>query len=240
MPKPGSQAQKRKPGWWNRQEAVTRLLIECLSAIIVILIVAVVLVATLANRNASPVASASSTTLGSVAQTGTTTTTAAAASSTTGATTAATSSTTGTTAAAASSTTVATATADTADHAADFRAQYPSTESFTNSNWATLDQAPGSHLGAAVDVIGQVTGNSAIDPNTGYLTWHLSVPAAGGKELQVLCRTNVSLDRNMLSAGGWVEVRGIAVGAATAGSSGATIYVETAKSATAPVATTTP
>ena len=251
MRKPGSQGKQRRPGWWNRQEAVTKLLIAGLSAVTVLLIVAVALVATLGNSGGSSVANASSTTLGSVTETSTTatttaagssttTTTAAAGSSTTGTTTSAGSSTTTTTAPAVSSTTTVTATSDTVDHAADYRAQHPSTESFTNSNWATLDQAPASHLGAAVDVIGRLTGGSTIDPDTRYLTWHLSIPAAGCTELQALCRTNVNLDRNLLSTGSWVEVRGIAVGAQASGaSSGAAIYVETVQSATAPAATPT-
>ena len=250
MRKPGSQGKQRRPGWWNRQEAVTKLLIASLSAVIILLIVAVALVATLGNSGGSSVANASSTTLGSVAETSTTATTTAPSSttatttasesSTTGTTTAAGSSTTTTTAAPASSTTTVTVTSDTADHAADYRAQYPSTESFTNSNWATLDQAPASHLGAAVDVIGQLTGAPTIDPDTGYLTWHLSIPVAGGTELQALCRTNVSLDRNLLSTGAWVEVRGIAVGPqASSSSSGAAIYVETVQAATAPAGTPT-
>ena len=229
MPKPGPKGKQQKPGWWNRQEAVTKILIAGLSAVVVLLIVAVALVATLGNSGGSSVANASSTTLGSVAETSTTATTTAAGSSTTT-----------TTAPAVSSTTTVTATSDTVDHAADYRAQHPSTESFTNSNWATLDQAPASHLGAAVDVIGRLTGGSTIDPDTRYLTWHLSIPAAGGTELQALCRTNVNLDRNLLSTGGWVEVRGIAVGAQASGaSSGAAIYVETVQSATAPAATPT-
>ncbi len=251
MRKPGSQGKQRRPGWWNRQEAVTKLVIAGLSAVIVLLIVAVALVATLGNSGESSVANASSTTLGSVAETSTTATTTAAESSTTATTTAAGSSTTGTTTASGSSTTTttgapqsstttATATSDTADHAADYRAQHPSTESFTNSNWATLDQAPASHLGAAVDVIGRLTGGPTIDSDTGYLTWHLSIPAAGGTELQALCRTNVNLDRNLLSAGGWVEVRGVAVGAQAAdASNGAAIYVETVLPATQPAATPT-
>jgi hypothetical protein len=251
MPKPGSQAKQPRPGWWNRQESVTKLLIACLSAVIVLLIVAVALVATLGNNKGGAVASASSTTLGSVAETSTTATTTAAASSTTvttataessttETTTASGSSTTTTTGAPASSTTTVTATSDTADHAADYRAQHPSTESFTNSNWATLNQAPDSHLGAAVDVIGRLSGGPTIDSDTGYLTWHLSIPAAGGTELQALCRTNVNLDRNLLSTGGWVEVRGIAVGAQTSGASGGVaVYVETVKSATAPATTPT-
>lgn len=240
MRKPGSQGKQRRPGWWNRQEAVTKLVIAGLSAVIVLLIVAVALVATLGNSGESSVANASSTTLGSVAETSTTATTTAAESSTTATTTASGSSTTTTTGAPQSSTTTATATSDTADHAADYRAQHPSTESFTNSNWATLDQAPASHLGAAVDVIGRLTGGPTIDSDTGYLTWHLSIPAAGGTELQALCRTNVNLDRNLLSAGGWVEVRGVAVGAQAAdASNGAAIYVETVLPATQPAATPT-
>ena len=248
MRKPGSQVKQRRPGWWNRQEAVTKVLIASLSAVIVLLVVAVALVATLGNSGGSSVANASSTTLGSVAETSTTATTTASTtattteseSSTTGTTTAAGSSTTTTTAAPVSSTTTVTVTSDTTDHAADYRAQHPSTESFTNSNWATLDQAPASHLGAAVDVIGQLTGAPTVDPDTRYLTWHLSIPVAGGTELQALCRTNVSLDQNLLSAGAWVEVRGIAVGAqASSASSGAAIYVESIQSATAPAATPT-
>lgn len=250
MRKPGSQGKQRRPGWWSRQEAVTKLLIAGLSAVILLLVVAVALVATLGNSGGSSVASASSTTLGSVAETSTTATTTAAESSTTATTTAAGSGTTGTTTASGSSTTTTagapvstttvTATSDTANHAADYRAQHPSTESFTNSNWATLDHAPASHLGAAVDVIGRLTGEPTIDPDTRYLTWHLSIPAAGGTELQALCRTNVNLDRNLLSAGGWVEVRGVAVGAQAAdASSGAAIYVETVQAATAPAATPT-
>jgi len=240
MRKPGSQSQKQEPGWWNRQEAITKLVIASLSAITLVLIVAVVLVATLANKNESPVASASSTTLGSVAETSTTATT-----ESEGATTETTNSgesgTTETTAPAESSTTVATATKDTADHAADYRTQHPSTESFTNSNWATLDQAPGSHLGAAADVTGQVTGSPTIDPDSGYLTWNLTIPAAGGAQLQALCRTNVNLDQTILSSGSWVEVSGIAVGTqATTGTGGTTVYVETVKASTEPVATTTP
>ena len=239
MRKPGSQSQKQGPGWWNRQEATTKLVIASLSAITLVLIVAVVLIATLANKNESPVASASSTTLSSVAETSTTATTESEASTTE--TTESEGATTETMAPAESSTTVATATKDTADHAGDYRTQHPSTESFTNSNWATLDQAPGSHLGAAVDVTGQVTGNPTIDPDTGYLTWNLTIPAAGGAQLQALCRTNVNLDRTILSAGSWVEVSGIAVGTqATTGTGGTTLYVETVKASTEPVATTTP
>ena len=250
MPKPGSQGKQPRPGWWNRQESVTKLLIACLSAAIVLLVVAVALVAALGNSGGSPVANASSTTLGPAAESssaatttssesGTTATTATAESSTTETTTASGSSTTTTTTGTpASSTTTVTATSDTADHAAEYRAQHPSTESFTNSNWATLDQAPASHLGAAVDVVGRLSGVPAIDPGTGYLTWHLSIPAAGGAELQALCRTNVNLDRNLLSTGGWVEVRGIAVGAQTSGASGGVaVYVETVQSATAPATT---
>jgi hypothetical protein len=241
MRKSGAQSQRRTPGWWNRQEAATKVVVACLSAITVILIVVVVVVGTRSTGNESPVANASSTTLGPVAETSTTATTAADQTSTTATTAADQASTTSTSTTTGSSTTVAIPTADTADHAADIRAQYPSTELFTNSNWATLDQAPASHLGAAVDVIGQITGDSAIDANTGYLTWHLSIPAAGGNELQVLCRTNVNLDRSLLSAGGWVEVRGVAVGAQPpAGTTGAAVYVETVQPATQPAATATP
>jgi uncharacterized protein (DUF736 family) len=236
MRKPGPQARQQKPGWWKRQERVTKLLIWGLSAVVVLLIVAVVLVATLANRNGSPATAASTTTLSTVAQSETTTTTSAAGAGTT--TTAAGTAGTTTTVTAAESTTTVTATSDTADHAPDYRAQHPSTELFTNANWATLDVAPGSYLGAAVDVVGQPA-NVAIDPGTGYLTWHLSIPSATGSQMQALCRTNVNVNRNLLSGGGWVEVRGVAVGPAPAGSIGAVIYVETISPATAPVTTTT-
>ena len=57
--------------------------------------------------------------------------------------------------------------------------------------------------------------------------------------MQALCRTNINVDRNLLSGGGWVEVRGVAVGAQAAGaSSGATVYVETVTQATEPATTT--
>jgi hypothetical protein len=238
MRRPGSQGSRQRPGWWNRQEALTKLVIVCLSAVTVLLIVAVILVATLVPGSKSSVASASSTTLGPAAESSTTETTTADQTSATATTAADQAGTTTTSAAAESSSTVATATVDTADHAAEYRSQYPSTESFTNSNWATLDQAPGSHLGATVDVIGRPTGEVTINPSTGYLTWLLSVPAAGGKEMRVLCRTNVNVDRNLLSGGGWVEVRGIAVGTQAAGAStGAIAYVETVGPATEPAAT---
>ena len=254
MPKPGPQSRQPKPGWWKRQERVTRLVIWGLSAVIVFLIVAVVLVATLANGTESP-AAAASTTLSTVAQSETTTTIGAAATTTTaagaagstttvtgtaGATTTTVAGTAGatTTTTAPESTTTVTATSDTADHAADYRAQHPSTDSFTNANWATLDAAPGSYLGAAVDVVGQPA-DVALDPNTGYLTWHLSIPSATGGQMQATCRTNVNVNRDLLSGGGWVEVRGVAVGPAPTGSTGAVIYVETISSATAPVTTTT-
>ena len=88
--------------------------------------------------------------------------------------------------------------------------------------------------------IGRLTGAPTVDPDTRYLAWHLSIPVAGGTELQALCRTNVILDRNLLSAGAWVEVRGVAVGAqASDASNGAAVYVETVQAATAPAATPT-
>ncbi len=65
-----------------------------------------------------------------------------------------TSDTTSTTEVATTSTTEAAPTADTSDHTAELRAHYQSSESFNNSNWATLSAAPASHLGAAVDVKG--------------------------------------------------------------------------------------
>jgi hypothetical protein len=238
MRKLGSQMLQRIPGWWSRQEATTKHVIEGLSAVAVILVVAVVLVATIGNRSGTAVADASSTSLGAGAETTTETVPGDQAAST-DTTTADETSSTDTISTDEASTTTATATIDTADHAADYRAQYPSTESFTNSNWATLDQAPASHLGAAVDVIGRVADAPTINSNTGYVTWNLSIPAAGGKETPALCRTNVNLDRTLLSAGGWVEVRGIAVGAQAAGaSSGAAIYVETVTKASAPATTT--
>ncbi len=128
-------------------------------------------------------------------------------------------------------TTEAARTTDTADHAADFRAQYPSSESFTNSTWMIVDAAPGSHLGAAVDVTGQPT-NVTVDPDSRYLTWELTIAGPGGEQMKALCRTNVDIDRSLLSGGSTVEVRGIIVGAQSSDAGGgAIIYVESLQKA---------
>jgi hypothetical protein len=152
----------------------------CLSAIAAILIVAVALISTLACGNGGS-GTSSSTAIGSSAETATTTTIAGDETTTTAAGVASGETTTSVDATASTTsstevttTTEAALTTDTSDHAADFRAQYPSTESFTNSNWATVAGAPASHLGAAVDIIGQPSGDT-VDPDSRYLTWQLSV-----------------------------------------------------------------
>jgi hypothetical protein len=118
-------------------------------------------------------------------------------------------------------------TTDTSDHSAEFRTQYPSTESFNNSAWATLNPNPSSHLGAAVDVTG-VPSKVAVDPDSLYLTWQLTVSSTTGASMTALCRTNVNVDRSLLSAGGTVEVKGLVVGAqASSAGGGPIIYVET-------------
>ena len=128
-------------------------------------------------------------------------------------------------------TTEAALTTDKTDHSADFRAQYPSTESFSSANWATLAAAPASHLGASVDIIGQASGD-IVDPDSKYLTWQLAVPASTAK---ALCRTNIAVDRSLLPGGGWVEVRGIVVGAQSADAGGGPIiYVQSIQKAAAP------
>jgi hypothetical protein len=217
----------------------------CLSTIVVVLIVAVVLVSASACGSGSGGAAASSTTLGSSAETSTTATagedqtTTTAVDQTGGETTTSVDETGSTTSSteADTTTTEAALTTDTADHAAEFRAQYPSTESFTNSSLATLDAAPASHLGAAVDVIGQPSGDK-VDPDSKYLTWQLSIPAAAGTPVKALCRTNVGVDRSLLSGNGWVEVRGIVVGAQGSDAGGGPIiYVESVQKAAEPATT---
>jgi hypothetical protein len=208
-----------------------------LSTIVVILMVAIALISTLACGNGnggtstSTVGSSESSATTTVGQDLTTTTTSA--SQTGGETTTSVDQGASTTSSTevATTTTEAAPTTDTADHAAEFRTQYPSTESFTNSNWATLAAAPASHLGAAIDLVGQPSG-ATVDPDSKYLTWQLSVTAAGAK---VLCRTNVGVDRNLLSANSWVEVRGIVVGAQGSDAGGGPIiYVESIQKAAEP------
>jgi hypothetical protein len=128
-------------------------------------------------------------------------------------------------------TTEAAQTTDTADHAAEVRAQYPSTESFDNSNWTTLNAAPGSHLGAAVDVKGQPA-KATVDPDSKYLTWQLTVSGTGGEQMTALCRTNVTVDRSLLSGGSPVEVKGLVVAAQGSDAGGGPIiYVESVQKA---------
>jgi hypothetical protein len=123
-------------------------------------------------------------------------------------------------------TTEAARTTDTSDHAADFRAQYPSSESFDNSTWATVNSNPSSHLGAAADVKGTAS-KVTVDPDSKYLTWQLSVNGS-----TVLCRTNLNVDRTLLSGGGTVEVKGIVVGAQEADAGGgAIVYVQSVSKA---------
>ncbi len=125
-------------------------------------------------------------------------------------------------------TTEAARTTDTADHSADFKAQYPSTESFDNTTWATLAANPSSHLGAAVDVKGTST-SVTVDPDSKYLTWNFTVTGASGA---ALCRTNLNVDRTLLSGGGTVEVKGIVVGAQAADAGGGPIiYVQSVQTA---------
>jgi hypothetical protein len=212
----------------------------CLSAIAAILIVAVALISTLGCGSGGS-GTSSSTTVGSSAETTTSVTAGGNESTTTaagqsgGETTTSVDATASTTSSTeVTTTTEAALTTDTSDHAADFRAQYPSTESFTNSNWATLAGAPASHIGAAVDIIGQPSGGT-VDPDSKYLTWQLSVPSSSAK---TLCRTNVGVDRSLLSGGGWVEVRGIVVGAQDSNAGGGPIiYVESIQKAAAPTTT---
>jgi hypothetical protein len=211
----------------------------CLSAIVVILIVAVALISTLACGSGGS-GTSSSTTVGSSAETTTTTaagdetTTTTAGDASGGTTTSVDETASATSSTEETTTTEAALTSDTADHAADLRAQYPSTESFTNSNWATLAGAPASHLGAAVDIIGQPSGDT-VDPDSKYLTWQLSVESSAAK---TLCRTNVGVDRSLLSGGGWVEVHGIVVGAQDSDAGGGPIiYVESIQKAAAPTTT---
>ena len=204
-----------------------------LSAIVLVLVVAVAVIPALACGSGT---SASSTTVSSAADTTTTvgagdTTTTAAGDTTTSVDPNAS---TTTTAVVETTTTEAALTADTADHSADFKAQYPSTESFTSANWATLAGAPASHLGAAVDIIGQASGDT-VNPDSKYLTWQLAVPTVSAN---ALCRTNIGVDRSLLSGGGWVEVRGIVVGAQdSAAGGGPIIYVQSIQKAAAPTTT---
>jgi hypothetical protein len=207
-----------------------------LPTIVVVVIAAVVLVSVSACGGGSSATTSSSTTIG-VGQTTTTT----AIDQTSGATTTSVADTGSTTSStdAATTTTEAAPTTDTADHSADFRAQYPSTESFTDSNWATLNAAPASHLGAAVDITGQPSGVT-VDPDSKYLTWQLSISVAGGAPMQALCRTNIGVDRSLLSGSGSVEVRGMVVGVQGAGTSGGPIiYVQSIQKAAEPATTTT-
>jgi hypothetical protein len=123
-------------------------------------------------------------------------------------------------------TTEAARTTDTADHANDFKSHYPSSESFNDSTWASLASSPASHLGAAVDVKG-TAGNVTVDPDSRYLTWELTVTDAAGAQTKALCRTNLNVDRTLLTAGGAVEVKGIVVGAQDFNAGGGPIiYVE--------------
>jgi hypothetical protein len=136
-----------------------------------------------------------------------------------------------TTAASDTTTTELAPTTDTADHAADFRAQYPSTESFDNTTWATLSAAAASHLGATVDVKGQPS-KLAVDQDSLYLTWELTVTGASGQQATVLCRTNVTVDRTLLTGSSAVEVKGIVVDAQAADAGGGPIiYVESVQKA---------
>jgi hypothetical protein len=133
-----------------------------------------------------------------------------------------------TTVAAETTTTEAARTTDTADHSSDFKAQYPSTESFDNTTWATLAANPASHLGAAVDVKG-TSAKVTVDPDSKYLTWNFTVTGASGT---VLCRTNLNVDRTLLAGGGTVEVKGIVVGAQAADAGGGPIiYVQSVQTA---------
>jgi hypothetical protein len=128
-------------------------------------------------------------------------------------------------------TTEAARTTDTANHASDIKAAYPSTESFNNSTWATVESDPGAHLGAAADLKGTAS-NVSVDPDSRYLNWDLTLTGTTNAGTQVLCRTNIPVDRSLLSAGGPVEVKGIVVGhGAFGGTGGAIIYVETVQAA---------
>jgi len=216
----------------------------CLWTVIVLLVVGLAVVVAACGGNS---AGNSSTTLGSAGVSSTaageTTTTAASGGTTTtaaggGTTTTAAGGGTTTTSAGGSTTTTeeettttVAQTTDTADHSAELRSFYPSTESFNNSNWATLNAAPASHLGAAVDVTGQPS-NVAVDPDSRYLTWTLTVTGTGGEQMTALCRTNVTIDRSLLTAGTPVEVKGLVVGvqAADAGG-GPIIYAESVQKA---------
>ena len=157
---------------------------------------------------------------------GETTTTAAAGETTTtvaGATATTVAGDTTTTVAEETTTTEAARTTDTADHSADFKAQYPSTESFDNTTWATLAANPASHLGAAVDIKGTAA-SVTVDPDSKYLTWKFTVTGTSGT---VVCRTNLNVDRTLLAGGGTVEVKGIVVGAQAADAGGGPIiYVQ--------------
>jgi hypothetical protein len=128
-------------------------------------------------------------------------------------------------------TTEATPTSDTTDHSAELRQQYPSTESFDNSNWATLSAAPASHLGAAVDIKG-LAADTKVDPDSRYLTWELTVTGAGSQPMRALCRTNVTIDRSVLSGASAVEVKGLVVGVQDASAGGGPIiYVSSVQKA---------
>jgi hypothetical protein len=183
------------------------------------------------TSSSTPATTASETTTAAGATTtasgGTATTTAGETTTTATGSTTATSAGGTTTSSEATTTTEAARTTDTSDHSAEFRAQYPSTESFNNSTWATLNSNPSSHLGAAADVTG-VPSKVTVDPDSLYLTWQLTISSTTGTSMTALCRTNVNVDRTLLSAGGTVEVKGLVVGAqaATAGG-GPIIYVQT-------------
>ncbi len=92
-----------------------------------------------------------------------------------------TSDTTSTTEVATTTTTEAAPTADTSDHTAA-KSHYQSTESFDNSNWATLAADPASHLGAAIDVKG-LPAEVTVDPDSKYLTWQLTVTGSAGGQI---------------------------------------------------------
>ena len=125
-------------------------------------------------------------------------------------------------------TTEAARTTDTTDHTNDFKAQYPSSESFNNSTWAALASNPSTHLGAAVDVTGTAA-SVTVDPDSKYLVWNFTVSGATGT---ALCRTNLNVDRTLLSGGGMVEVKGIVVGAqASDAGGGPIIYVSSVQKA---------
>jgi hypothetical protein len=107
-----------------------------------------------------------------------------------------------------------------AEYAAMYRAEYPSSESFTNKDWDVVHEDADNHQGAAVDIVGTVV-TDFFGPDeepgqvpAGWTIWEVDINGGPDNDgYKVMCFTRLKIDPALIKDGTIVGVKGLVLGA---------------------------